>query len=1131
MLGGEVYKTAGDPRIPGQELETTAQFLNRVRKLGIQLTAQGDRLACNAPKGALTAELKSELVRRKSAILKYVEAAKPDAALEPELKAVSGRTELPMSSGQKRLWFLEQLEKGNVAYNIPVAVELSGPLNVRVLEQSLVEIIRRHQSLRTRFVSVDGAPKAYASTVDDWRLEQVNLSGAEKSNKFGLISKIAREQARRPFDPNKGILVRGQLLEFSEGEHVLVLVVHHIAADGWGLGIIFQELLELYPAFLHGRPSPLPELPLQYADFADWQGQLLQTERLQGQVRYWKNHLQAPLPILELPSDRPRPSRQTFNGARRVFELSREIMSGVKAVSRAEGATDFIVLLSAFRLLLYRLTGQEDQIVGTAIARRNRPELEKLVGLFINNLALRTSLAGDPTVRELIGRVRETCLNGFANQDVPFDRLASVQTERHLSHSPLFQVMFILQNFPMPQKTMGELTLKPVLCIDAGTSRFDLTFELFETEDHRLQVHVEYNNDLFEEAAIEGWLRDYEYLLEMIVADPAQRISGLRAASPGEVVELMALNERTKAEYSRDCCIHRLFERVAAEGPDRPAVVCGSEVIRYGELSRLSNQIANRLRKLGVGPDSLVGICVERSVGMVAAMLGVLKAGGAYVPLDPHFPKERLAFMVEDSGMRVLLTDEQSHRALSLPAREVVSLESVLSESAVEPDEAAKPDNLAYVIYTSGSTGKPKGVQITHRSVVNFLESMRREPGLTAEDRLVSVTTLSFDIAGLEVFLPLTTGARTILAPPAVSLDGLALARLLVNADATFMQATPATWRLLLDSGWTGSKRLKVLCGGEAFPRELANWLVERCGEVWNLYGPTETTIWSTVGKVTAGHGSVPIGRAIANTQVYILDDHQRLVPRGVEGELYIGGDGLARGYLNRPDLTEAKFVPNPFEPGTRLYRTGDLARYLSSGELLFAGRNDYQVKLRGFRIELGEIESALRRCEGVADAVVVLREDTPGDQRLIAYVIPRPSADLVPEALRASLARVLPDYMSPSAFVLQDSFPLTPNRKIDRKALPPPNVAEVPRALEPPANEYQAGVADIWKELLRLPHVGMHHNFFDLGGHSLLLVQVQSRLQRRFGREIPVIELFQRPTVAGMADFFMTRRTWAMQA
>ena len=1069
--------------------KTAGEFLSFLRDRGVRLAAEGDRLACNAPKGVLTPELKAELSSRKIDLIEFLTNASLRGTPPPGIHKLDNRTELPLSCGQQRLWFLDLFDSESRAYNISFALEVKGALNCEALEASLHEIVRRHEVLRCRLVNVEGSPRAFPGTGADWRLERAEFRGTKGLNVDEWIGRMAKEESTRRFDLAAGLLFRAMLLQIADHDHVLLLTFHHVAVDGWAIGLFVQELCCVYVAYRDGRPSPLPELVLQYADFAEWQNRQLESGRMQLELEFWRKQLHGPLPALELPTDRPRPSHSMFRGARKRFTLSKELTDAINQFSRDEKSTGFVVLLSAFKVLLQRYTHQDDVVVGSAVAGRNRPELENLVGIFMNNAALRTSLGGDPTVQQLVARVRETSLNAFAHQEIPFDRVvAELHPDRNLNRSPLFQVMFVLHNFPMPSVELPELSVRP-LEMDPGTSRFDLTIDATEKGDGSIDLYFEYSTDLFENATIDRLARHFENILVSMAANPSQHISELQMLGADDLSELHAANLETKEEYPRERCIHELFDDQSVAAPDRVAVICGDQEISYAELSRRSNRLANALRRLGVGPERLVGICLERSTSMIVAMLGVLKAGGAYVPMDPHFPRERLEWMARDSALNVLLTDEQSRDLLDVPGATVLSLsgngQEISQESEEAPARVVTSENRAYVIYTSGSTGVPKGVQIAHRSVVNFLRSMQRKPGLSAEDRLLSVTTLSFDISGLEVFLPLITGGAVVLAPRAATADGRMLARLLVESNATVMQATPATWRLLLESGWTGKKDLRILCGGDTLPRELASRLLPMCAVLWNLYGPTETTIWSTLHEVTAGDGPVPIGKPIANTEVYVLDAHAHPVPPGVSGELYLGGDGLGLGYLNRPELTAEKFVPHPFRAGERLYRTGDLVRTLPGGTLQFLGRLDNQVKIRGFRVELGEIETVLKRCEGVSDATVILREDVPGDQRLVAYVVPSHSAVMpAPYALRAELLKTLPEYMVPFAFVTQRSFPLTPNRKTDRRALPLPGIDSLPPDTHAsPSSEDHRVIASIWKELLNRDTISIHENFFDSEG------------------------------------------------
>jgi len=829
------------------------------------------------------------------------------------------------------------------------------------------------------------------------------------------------------------------------------------------------------------------------------------------------------LPTTELPLDGPRPSKVTYRGRRIRQVLSAELFAAADRFRTAENVTLFTLLLTTFNILLFRYTHETDIIVGTATAGRTRPEFEQMVGLFINNLPLRADLSGDPTVRELLARAKENTLNAFSRQDVPFGTLVeATQFQRSLDRSPLFQVMFILQNFRVQTLQLADLTLTPIE-FDIGTSKFDLTVEAYQ-KDKELLLEWEYNSDLFDESTVRSLQRHYQTLLENVIQNPERRLSELEMLSAEDRRTLDELVGEAPAEYPRDLCVHQLFERQATRNPEATAVLFGREKISYSALNARANRLAHRLRELGVGPDQLVGLCLERSAEMLVAALAVLKAGGAYVPIDPQYPRERVMFMLEDSRAKVLITEESLIGSLFLSGVAVICLDrdrdSLSMQPVTEVSSNTQPENLAYVIYTSGSTGKPKGVEVTHRSVVNFLYSMQREPGISPQDRLLAVTTLSFDIAGLELYLPLAVGACVVIAPRAALSDGAALTRLMEESEITMMQATPVTWRLLLDSGWQGKQGLRILCGGEALTRELANRLLATGSEVWNLYGPTETTIWSTIHRVDSRRGSVPIGKPIANTTVYVLDQQKQPVPVGVSGELYIGGDGLARGYLRRPELTSERFVADPFRPGGKLYRTGDQVRWLRDGNLEYIARLDHQIKMRGFRIELGEIESVLEQQPGVQHAVVLVREDNPGDQRLTAYIIPRSDSTGDAKNLRDALLHLLPEYMTPSQFVFLESFPLTPNNKVDRKSLPAPKNGAAPSALyAPPVTETEVAVAALWQELLKTGRVGINDNFFDLGGHSLLVVQLQSRLRQTFHQEVSLIELFQKTTVAALAE------------
>ena len=1037
----------------------------------------------------------------------------------PSTQAITRRVireSAPLSFAQQRLWFLDQLGQDSTAYNIPQAIRLSGPLNVEALQQSLGRMVARHESLRTTFTTVDGSPIQVIAENGSAAMPVIDLSELPRAEREAEAPRLATEEAQRPFDLARGPLLRATLLRLDEEEHVLLMTMHHIVSDGWSMGVFFREVSALYEAYSTDSPSPLPELPIQYADFAIWQRQWLQGEELARQLSYWKQQLDDAPPVLELPTDRPRPPVQSYRGTCQSVMLPKPLTKALQALSRREGVTLFMTLLAAFKTLLYRYTGQEDIVVGSPTANRTRAEIEGLIGFFVNTLVLRTNLSGNPSFRELLGRVREVALGAYTHQDLPFEKLVEeLRPERDLSRTPLFQVMFSLQNAPRAALELPGLSLNR-LEVENRTAKFDLTLSMVEGTNG-LRGVLEYNTDLFDAATMTRMAEHFQTLLEAIVTHPAQRVAEFPLMSKTERHQLLVEWNDTQAVYPKDSCIHELFEEQVDRTPDAVAVVFEDEQLTYRELNHRANQFAHYLQKLGVRPEVLVGICVERSLEMIIGLLGILKAGGAYVPLDPAYPKERLAFMLEDAQLLVLLTQERLVERLPKHGARVICLDTgwqaiIAQESEANPVSGVTADNLAYVIYTSGSTGKPKGVQILHHAVANFLHAMRQQPGLTNQDILFAVTTLSFDIAALELFLPMIVGARVVVVSREVASDGTQLLGRVANSGATVMQATPATWRLLVEAGWQRSDQLKILCGGEALTRELANQLLAKGTSLWNLYGPTESTIWSVVHQVDLRDGSVLIGHPIANTQVYVLDRHLQPVPIGIPGELHIGGDGLARNYLNRPELTAERFIPNPFRDGlgARLYKTGDWVRYLSDGNMEFLGRTDHQVKIRGFRMELGEIEAVLGQHPAIQETVVLAREDVPGEKRLVAYVVSNPEQVPPIDDLRRFLKETLPEYMVPSIYVLLDALPLTLNKKVNRKALPAPDRtrAELGDVFVAPRTPVELLIAEIWQDLLGVDRVSVYDNFFDLGGHSLLSMQVIFRLEKKLGLHINPMEL-----------------------
>jgi len=1043
---------------------------------------------------------------------------------KPPIVAVLRDRDLPPSPAQQRLWFLDRLDPNNAFYNIPAAVRLTGDLRCAELERSLNEIVRRHESLRTTFATRQGRPVQVVAPAQQLTMPLIDLSSLPAAARALEVTRLLAAEAETPFDLSAGPLLRILVLRLAADEHVLSLTMHHIVSDGWSIGILINELKALYQAYLAGAESPLAELTIQYADFACWQQQLLEGECLEKELLYWKAQLGASPAVLELPTDRPRPAMQTYRGAVEGFELPSSLKDALKALSLSQDVTLFMTLLAVFQTLLHRYNGQTEINVGTPVAGREHVETENLIGLFVNTLVLRTDLSGNPPFSELLGRVRETALGAYVNQNVPFEKLVEqLSTTRDLSHAPLFQVMFALQNAPASALELPGLSLERVE-VPTTTAKFELLLSVEETDD-TLRCSLEYNTDLFDRSTIKRLTEHFRNLLDAVVAGPEQRITALPLMSEAERQKVLVASNDTARCYPPPLLVHELVEQQAAQAPDATAVRFGPQRLTYRELNGHANQLARHLRSLGVGPEVLVGVCMERSPEMVVALIAVLKAGGAYVPLDPAYPQERLSLILGDARPQVLLTQCRLRATLPFCDAHLVEVdtewEAVSSRNEANPTSSVTAENLAYVIYTSGSTGRPKGVMIPHAAVVNFLNSMRHQPGLTSEDRLLAVTTISFDIAALELFLPLVVGANVILASREVATDGSRLREHLESYDITAMQATPATWRLLLDAGWTGQPRMKILCGGEALAWDLAQKLISRGASAWNMYGPTETTIWSAAREMLEGHERVLISGPLANTQLYVLDRHDQLLPYGAIGELHIGGQGLARGYHNLPVLTAEKFIPDPFSarPGARLYKTGDLVRWLADVGIEYLGRLDHQVKLRGFRIELGEIEAALRQHQDMEQVVVVAREGEDGEKRLVAYGVSR-NGPPPPGELRSYLKDKLPEYMIPSAFVMLDEMPLTPNGKVDRRSLPAPDGTQrdVAGTFIGPRTPTEETLATIWREVLGLKTVGVHDNFFELGGHSLLATQVMSKLTEMFHLELPLRTLFEAPTIAELA-------------
>jgi amino acid adenylation domain-containing protein len=1038
----------------------------------------------------------------------------------------------PMSHGQRALWFIYQMARDSSAYNIMYAAQVPAGFDRAAFQRAFQSLLDRHETLRTTFAIADGHPVQQIHPSQKFELQTVDARGWQQE-KFDADLQAAADV---PFDLEQGPVLRVQLFERHGDHHVLLFTVHHIALDFWAFDLLLDELERTYRQEVTGIQQKLPAAAVSYRNFVSWQEQMLNRAEGRTQWEYWQAQLDGELPVMDLPTDYPRPPIQSFRGKSLRFKLDDRVVGKLSELAKNNDVSLFATCLAAFQVLLFRYSGQHDIVVGCPTAGRSRVEFDKVLGYFVNPVALRARLSADETFREFLKQVRTAVVGGITHQDYPFPMLVErLQAPRDLSRSPIFQVAF---GWDQPRRFKfddtsdgsrngkpldpGSLGLQPFVLGQQG-SAFDLMMMVLDHGDC-LSAAIQYNLDLFSETTIAGMVEHFQVLLESIVDDPDRLLADLPIISHTEKSRLLETWNNTAAEFPSSC-VHELFEMQVERTPDAIAVQFEETRLSYRELNERANQVAHYLAGLGVGPDDLVGVHVDRSVEMLVGLLGVLKAGGAYVPLAPGTPRERITCMLDEIQTPVILTQQKLTRKLPEFSGRVICLDGdraiLAAEHKTNPTRNGTPTNLAYVIFTSGSTGKPKGVQVEHRSVVNFLTSMRHSPRIDANDVLLAVTTFAFDISVLELMLPLTVGAKVVVVGSEVAADGIRLAQAIRDTGTTMMQATPATWRLLIEAGWTGDHRIKILCGGEALAPDLAAQLLDRCSSLWNMYGPTETTIWSTVERIQQPTECVTIGRPIANTQIFILDSRLNPVPVGVAGNLFIGGDGLARGYLNRPDLTAEKFVEARFPFGqTRLYNTGDLARYRSGGKIEFLGREDFQVKIRGFRIELGEIEGCLGAHPAIGRAIVIALNVSArmDDKQLVAYFTSR---DRVPHTseLRRFLKRSLPEYMVPAVFIPLNEMPLNPAGKIDRRALPEPGTARpnLRASYVAPGNETEAKLASIWSTVLGLDVVGVQDDFFDLGGASMQSLEITS-LAAKAGIEITPSLLFQYPTITELA-------------
>ena len=1033
---------------------------------------------------------------------------------------------LPLSPAQQRMWFLSRFEGSSSAYCIPMALRLRGPIEAEALRRSLECIVARHEILRTRFAAIDGIPFQQILAPSPFRLPIERDMGTPEDQRQARAEQLAFRETHRPWDLATDSPFRARLIRFDPEDHLLILMTHHIASDGWSKSVLFRELEVCYAAELKGSEPELPPLPIQYADYAQWQLGSLDGQSGGRFASYWAKRLEGLPALLDLPLDLPRPARQTFDGSILRAELPASLRDALTEASRKESATLHMTLLAGLAALLYRYSGQEEFCVGVPTAARIRTEFEPLIGSFVNTLPIRAGVSGDLRFKDLLAQIRQSGLEAQACEEFPLERiLEAVRPQRSLSYSPLFQVLFQLRNFPEIVTRLEGLQVEAVR-FDSGTSQFDLSLDATGTSAG-LELTLIYNTALFDRATAERLLAHYQILLEAVAKDFETQVAKLPVLSGRERAQLLSDWNLTSAEYPRESAL-ALFEQQAARCPANPAVSGGGRTLSYRELDRQADAIASHLGRMGVKRGSLVAICVERSPAMLAALLGIWKAGAAYVPLDPSYPSQRLQFILEDSGAHALLIEralEGLFPRLEIP---VLRLDASHQRLGVERGESAPgAEDLAYVIYTSGSTGKPKGVPIRHRSLVNLLASMSKTLEFTATERVLALTTISFDISCLELFLPLTVGAEVLVGSRDLSGDGAKLSAAIERTQATLVQATPATWQILTDGGWTTRPGLKILSGGEPLPKSLAAKLC-RNASLWNCYGPTETAIWSTVARIQTDDDRITIGRPIDNTQVYVLDSAVQPVPVGVAGELYLGGDGLAPGYWRRPELTAERFVPNPFsaDPASRLYRTGDLVRYLPDGRIEFLRRADNQVKLRGFRIELEEVEFAAETHAGIGSAAAaILKAGTPEARLALFYVA---SAEVAPSIgdLRRHLKESLPGYMVPSLFVPVEALPQTPAGKTDRKALAvlaeESSICSGHAATSTAVSESERSMPEellieIWEEALGRCPIQREDDFFALGGHSLLGARLLARVENAFGVSLPLSAFFEAPTVAQM--------------
>lgn len=1087
--------------------------------------------------------LQQEVTRRRSALTpeqqellrlrlrREVVSTQPVLTIQPRPEKASA----PVSLTQQRVWFLEQLEPGSTAYHIPLALCVRGPISVPLLQRSLDEIVRRHESLRTTFGSYDGQPVQHIAEHLEVTIALTASLALSSEQREPHVTRFIQQEAQAPFDLAHGPLVRVSMLRLASDEHIVVIVLHHIIADFWSVSLFFEELMTLYRAYSLGQSSPLAALPVQYADYAYWQRTLLPDDVLEQSFDYWRQQLTGAPTAVSLLPDLPVPTAPSYRGATHFFTIAFDMKERLRVTGQREGVTSFMILLAALQVTLARYSGEQDLMIGSSSANRVVPEVEKLIGFFANTLVFRGDLTDNPTIHELLQRTRKITLDGQKHQNVPFER--ALPPERDLHRNPLFQVMFVMQNIAMTTARVSDISFEGIE-VERDDAKFDMLLNAQELAKE-FACYIEYNADLFSSHLITQFQEHFFRVLNAFCESPETRIQEIALLTPEGELALVHLGSAPRQDFPRTACLHELVAQQARRTPDAIALQDGERVFTYQEFEQQANRLAHLLRERGVEPNVLVGLCLERSAEQMLGLLAILKAGGAYVPLDPHMPTERLHYQVKDAGLTLVLTDATSDQRLASAGCSRLCLPRWDEQAGVgevtAPESGVSSEHLAYVIYTSGSTGKPKGVLVKHRNVVNFCYAFIEQYRINNEDRVLHFSSLSFDAAVEEIFPSWLSGARLVLRPVDLPSSFDQFHAWLEQYKISVLDLPTAYWHIWVQElarhprPLPETMRLLIIGGEKAEKERWRQWgeIVGKRVQLSNTYGPTETTVTATFYDARDGEiGALPIGRPLNNIRGYVLDDRQRPMPLGVSGELYIGGEGVALGYLAGPELTAERFMPDPWseEEGGRMYRTGDRVYLREDGELIYVGRVDEQVKIRGFRVELGEIEQALRGQVGIQEAVVLLREDQPGLQQLVAYIVPEADIPLNFLRMRQALSEFLPEHMLPSSCAVMEAFPLTVSGKIDRKALPAANIsldAET-EAFVAPASEVEEVLADIWRGVLHKEQIGTQHNFFNQGGHSLLATQLLARVFEAFDLELSLRQFFDKPTIAGMSEFLL---------